>query len=40
MSFGRSATGINYLAGTMDEVAFYTVSLSPATVAAHYAAAS
>ncbi len=36
--FGRIASGGNFLDGTLDEVATYSVVLSPATVAAHYAA--
>ena len=36
--FGRIASGGNFLNGTLDEVATYGVVLSPATVAAHYAA--
>ena len=35
--FGRVGSG-GYLAGSLDEVATYSVVLSPATVAAHYAA--
>ncbi len=36
--FGRIASGGNFFAGSLDEVATYNVALSPATVAAHYAA--
>jgi hypothetical protein len=36
--FGRVASGGGFFAGTLDEVATYSVVLSPATVAAHYAA--
>ncbi len=39
LNFGRIATGIQYYAGSLDEVSLYTTVLSPATVAAHYAAA-
>jgi hypothetical protein len=35
---GRIATGGNFFAGSLDEVSTYNVVLSPATVAAHYAA--
>ena len=38
LNFGRLASGANYLAGSLDEVAMYNVALSGATVAAHYAA--
>ena len=38
ISFGRIATGVNYYAGSMDEIALYNSSLSASTVAGHYAA--
>jgi hypothetical protein len=34
--FGRIASGGGFFAGTLDEVATYSVVLSPATVTAHY----
>ena len=36
MNFGRSTSGGNYLAGTLDEIAMYNVALSAATIASHY----
>ena len=36
INFGRIATGVNYYAGSMDDVAIYTSVLSGATVTAHY----
>ena len=39
LNFGRSAAGVQYFAGSMDEIALYTSVLSGATVSAHYAAA-
>jgi hypothetical protein len=36
--FGRIASGGNFLNGSLDEVATYNVVLSPATIAAHFAA--
>ncbi|MEO5921125.1 MAG: LamG-like jellyroll fold domain-containing protein [Pseudolysinimonas sp.] len=35
VNFGRSTAGVNYFAGTLDEMSFYNVALSAATVAAH-----
>jgi hypothetical protein len=34
--FGRSATGSQYYAGALDEIAMYTTVLSPSIVTAHY----
>jgi len=39
MDFGRSTSGSNFLAGTMDELAMYNTVLSSATIASHYAEA-
>jgi len=39
VNIGRSTAGVNYFAGTLDEIAFYTASLPSATVTAHYNAA-
>ena len=36
LNFGRSADGVNYFPGSLDEIAVYTTALSPAIVAAHY----
>lgn len=36
ISLGRIATGLNYFAGTLDEVALYNAPLSQATVTDHY----
>jgi hypothetical protein len=38
INFGRLASGSNYFAGSMDEVAAYNVALSLATIRAHYQA--
>ena len=38
VTFGKVQSGTNYFAGTLDEVAFYSVALSASTVAAHYGA--
>lgn len=35
MNIGRSTAGVNYFAGTIDELAVYNTALSAATVAAH-----
>jgi hypothetical protein len=37
VNFGRIAGGSNSYAGALDEVAFYGIALSPATVSDHYA---
>jgi hypothetical protein len=39
LNFGRSTSGTNYFAGSLDEIALYTTVLTPATVAAHHNAA-
>jgi hypothetical protein len=39
INFGRLATGIQYYAGSLDEIAVYTSVLSGATASAHHAAA-
>ncbi len=36
LNFGRSAAGVNYFAGTLDEVAVYNVALPAGTVSDHY----
>ena len=36
INFGRIASGTNYYAGTLDEIAIYNAVLSAATVTAHY----
>lgn len=38
LNFGRIQTGTNYLAGSLDEIALYSVALTPAQVTAHYQA--
>jgi len=38
LNFGRIATGVNYLDGSLDEVALYNTVVPPATVTAHYGA--
>ncbi len=40
LNFGRIQSGSNYFAGSLDEVAIYNVVLSPATISAHFGAAS
>ena len=40
LNFGRIQSGGNYFAGSLDEVAIYNVVLSPATISAHFGAAS
>lgn len=39
INFGRTATGVNYFAGTLDEIAIYNAVLSGATISNHYAVA-
>ena len=39
INFGRMASGGNFYAGSLDEIAVYTTVLSQATVTAHFAAA-
>ena len=36
LNFGRSAAGVQYYAGSLDEIATYTTALSPTIVTAHY----
>jgi hypothetical protein len=36
INFGRLATGIQYYAGSLDEIAIYTTVLTGPTVTAHY----
>ena len=36
INFGRSAAGVQYYAGSLDEIAIYTTALSPTIVTAHY----
>ena len=40
ITFGRAAGGGYFYSGSLDEVALYSTVLSPATISAHYAAAS
>ena len=36
INFGRSAAGVQYYAGSLDEIATYTTALSPTIVTVHY----
>ncbi|MEP6478900.1 MAG: LamG-like jellyroll fold domain-containing protein [Rhodoglobus sp.] len=39
INFGRSTSAVNYFAGTLDEIAFYTTALPLVTVQTHYTSA-
>ncbi len=38
LNFGRLASGANYFAGSLDEIAIYDVVLTGTTIANHFAA--
>ena len=40
LNFGRSAAGVNYFAGTLDEVGLYSTALTGTTISNHYQVAT